>query len=75
MDWIVAWSSLILCLLFLMFIITGSKLANTSHPAMIVLRGLWIVGVVCVLLCITVLAVKMYLWIMPFTVNQIMQVC
>jgi UV DNA damage endonuclease len=32
-----------------------------------VARGLWIVGVVCVLLCITVLAVKMYLWIMPFT--------
>ena len=75
MGWIVAWSWLILFLLFLMFIITGLKLASTSRLQTIGFDVLLTVGAVCVLLCTTVLAVKMYLWIMPFTINQIMQFC
>ena len=75
MGWIVAWSWLILFLLFLMFIITGLKLANTSRPQTIGFNVLLTVGAVCVLLCTTVLAVKIYLWAMQFTIVQIMLVC
>ena len=75
MGWIVAWSWLILFLLFLMFIITGLKRENTSRLMTIGSNVLLTVGAVCVLLCITVLAVKIYLSIMIFTVAQTMQLC